>query len=79
MSSLTSELVVASCDRSLSDWRNSINQYSPCQCRENWQHIKQIATGSDEEAEKYKHVINKATGNREIHIISCGHVWYGVK
>ena len=79
MASTASEQVIASCDRSLSDWRNDINKYSLCHCRENWKHIKQIATESDTEAERYKRIINKVTGNRDIHIINCGHVWYGVK
>jgi hypothetical protein len=77
--SSTKQKVIESCDRSLSDWRNGINQYSLCHCRDNWHHIKQIATESDEEAEKYKQFINHTTGNRAIHIIRCGHVWYGVK
>jgi len=79
MSSRTADHVIISCDRSLTDWRNGINKYSLCHCRENWEHIKQIAIESDEEAERCKQVINKCTGNREIHIINCGHVWYGVK
>jgi hypothetical protein len=79
MTSTTLEQVISSCDRSLSDWRNSINKYSLCQCRESWHHMKQTASESDEEAERYKQFINKCTGNREIHIINCGHVWYGVK
>jgi hypothetical protein len=74
-----SSLVIASCDLSLRDWRNKINMYIACGCREKWEYIKQVVSESEEEAEKYKHVINKATGNRDIHIISCGHVWYGVK
>jgi hypothetical protein len=79
MSSSTSELVIASCYRSLTDWRNHINKYALCRCRDNWEYIKNIVADSDDEAKKYKDIINKITGNRDVHIISCGHVWYGVK
>lgn len=76
---MTTQQVIASCDRSLADWRNNINQFAACGCREKWQEIKQIVDESSETAEKYKEIINKLTGNRDIHIIRCGHVWYGVK
>ena len=79
MSSSTSELVIASCDHSLTDWRNHINKYALCRCRDNWEYIKNIVADSDDEAKKYKDIINKITDNRDVHIISCGHVWYGVK
>ena len=74
-----SAAVIASCNRSLADWRNEINKYSLCHCRENWAHIRSVVAESDDQAKKYKDIINKNTGNRDVHIISCGHVWYGVK
>lgn len=74
---MTTQQVIASCNLSLTDWRNSINQYSACGCREKWQQIKSDV--SDDNAEKYRQFINRTTGNRDIHIIRCGHVWYGVK
>ena len=76
---MSAAAVVASCDRSLIDWRNEINKYSLCHCRENWSHIRSVVAESDDEAKKYKDIINKITGNRDVHIISCGHVWYSVK
>jgi hypothetical protein len=77
--SSTATAVIASCGRSLFDWRNEINKYSVCQCRANWVYIRSVVAQSDAEAAKYKDIINKNTGNRDVHIISCGHVWYGVK
>jgi hypothetical protein len=77
--SSTKQRVIISCERSLADWRNNINKYALCRCRDNWEYIKNIVAYSDEEAEKYKRVINTATGERDIHIVRCGHVWYGVK
>ena len=74
---MTSHQVIASCDRSLVDWRNNLNQYTSCGCREKWQQIKRDVC--DDDSEKYKQLINRTTGNRDIHIIRCGHVWYGVK
>lgn len=69
--------VILSCDRSLYDWRNKINKYSACGCREKWQEIKSTVCASD--VDKHKQFINNTTGAREIHIVRCGHVWYGVK
>ena len=75
----SSESVIRSCELSQVDWRNSINKYSTCGCREKWENIKRLVSESDAESDRYKQIINKATGNRDIHIIRCGHVWYGVK
>jgi hypothetical protein len=75
----TKQHIIESCDRSIADWRNDINKYAVCRCRESWEYIKSIVADSDEAAEEYKRIINNVTGNRDIHIIKCGHVWYGVK
>lgn len=69
--------VIESCNKSLNDWRNHINQYDRCGCREKWTNIK--TNVNEENAIDYKQFINKTVGHREIHIINCGHVWYGVK
>jgi hypothetical protein len=74
-----SEKVIESCNRSLADWRNNINKYRICGCHTTWENIKRTVLERNEESDRYKRIINSITGNREIHIIKCGHVWYGVK
>jgi hypothetical protein len=69
--------IVLSCDLSLFDWRNTINKYDVCGCRQKWLRIKSNVNVSN--AESHKLFINSTTGNRAIHIIQCGHVWFGVK
>lgn len=74
-----SEKVIESCERSLADWRNNLNKYRVCGCHKNWENIKMTVSERNEEADRYKRIINTITGNRHIHIIRCGHVWYGVE
>jgi hypothetical protein len=76
----TKQHVIDSCNRSMADWRNNINMYAECGCREKWQQIKdEVSQTCEEGAVKYKQIINKTIGGRDIHIIKCGHVWYSVK